>query len=146
MFLRSRVTASSDVEVCGMGCGTGGVPGGYYRVGIPGWVLPLPQPSIPILVLPGPNQSQDHVSAPTMALRRPSWPPPHTMAPRTQIPALEPIQARFSTKYPKVSMKSGVSPKKGDEAWHTPCFKKRSQSHDLEFSDFRYEPAFSRKE
>ena len=34
------------------------------------------------------------------------------------------IWARFHHKYTKVSHESGVSPKYGDEAWHTPSFKK----------------------
>ena len=57
-----------------------------------------------------------------------------------------PIKARFRVLYPKVSLKSRVSPVFVDEACHTPCFKKPLRKHDLEFPRFPYLPAFSHKE
>ena len=103
-----------------------GIPGGYLG----GWYTGLgstpPHPARTIGIaraqpMPGP------VSASTMALQAPCRSPPHTMAPRTQIRPLGPIKARFEVINPKVSLKSGVSSKKLDEAWHTPCFKKPLQ-------------------
>ena len=53
--------------------------------------------------------------------------------------------ARFSLKYPKVSQNPRVSPEMCHEAWHSPCFKKRSIMHVLRFSDFRFgQPSLTR--
>ena len=132
-------------------CGAG-VYGVRYRVG---WGRGSTQPvhiqgqiqvQIQVLVLPGPNQSQIPVSARPPGTPGPSRPLRTPGSSRTQHALLDPIQARFSLKYPKVSHKPGVSSVLVHEAWHSPCFKTASISHDLEFPGFRYTPAFSHKE
>ena len=72
--------------------------------------------------------------------------PPHTSSSHSAYALLDPIRARFSIIYPKVSHKPGVSPKIAHEACHTPCFKKPAVYHDLEFPGFTVLPAFSHKE
>ena len=58
---------------------------------------------------------------------------------------LQPIRARFSCIYLKVSIKPRVSSKSGHEACHTPYIKNSSKCHDLEFSDFQYpKPSLAR--
>ena len=101
--------------------GVGGVPGVVQAGGYRGRGSTH---LVPTLVLPGPNQCQDPLYAP-----RPGTPgplgPPHTWAPHHW--PVQPIWARFSHKYTKVSHESRVSTKYAHEACHTPCSKKGSK-------------------
>ena len=107
-----------------------GVPG-VVRLGwVPGRGIPVYYPAGrckgpggPLLVLPGPNPCHIPGSASTRATPGPSRPLRTPLAPRTQIRPPRPITARFRVIYPKVSLKTGVSPGKRHEAWHSPCFK-----------------------
>ena len=123
------------------GVAAGWVPGGWYT----GY---YPSPTLPtrLLVLPGPNHCR------TRYLRPPGHSRPGLQAlrtprlPSTQICRPGPIRARFRVIYLKYSTKSGVSPKSGHEACHTPYIKNPVESHDLEFPGFPYSAAFSHKE
>ena len=99
------------------------------------------------LVLPGPNPSPRPRYLRPPGHSRALLALPHTRAPRTQYPASRTlIWARFRVIYPKVSQLSGVSPKVSHEACHTPCFRNRPKSHDLEIPRFPLSVAFSHKE
>ena len=112
---RGAVREGCTTQRCG-----GGVPGRVvYRV------LPTTLPGTRTLVLPGPNRWPIPALPCPWALRGPPG-PLRTPSSRTlRYALLEPIKARFSSIYPKVSHKTGVSPKNSDEAWHSPCFKNR---------------------
>ena len=104
---RSYVHVSGVTPACSPVANSGSVGEGYTRGGAvggyPGGVY-YPATLLDLrLVLPGPNQCQTPLSASTQALQGPSWAPPHTWAPRTQIPAWDPIRARFMVINPKVS-------------------------------------------
>ena len=131
------------------GCGGRWVPGvvrwvGTREGGIPGTTQP--------------GQIEAYLSiywycqGPTIArglfLRPPGTPGPCQGLPHTWLLALSilAIRARFNLKYLKVSQNGRVSPKMSNEAWHTPCLKKRLISHDLEFLRKGHWPAFSHKE
>ena len=116
------------------------VPGGVvYRVA--GTL-----PHHPTLVLPGPNHCQGARFCARQALQGALLAPLRTPGSPHSDTRLRPIRARFRPKYTKVSHKSGVSTEIRHEACHSPCFKKGSISHDLEFPGFPLAPAFSHKE
>ena len=125
----------------GVGCtgvgAAGVVPGGWYT----GYL-----PSRAPLVLPGPNPLPDQRFCVHPGHSRPLLGPPHTLGSSHSNGLLEPIWARFSLIYPKVSHKSRVSTLLVDEACHSPCFKNPLKSHDLEFPRNPYTLAFSHKE
>ena len=123
-----------------VGSTRGGVAG-YYREGaIPGTNH---GPSRLHWYCQGPTHACTRAHASSKALQAPPGPSAHLASSRGQICPPGPIRARFSHKYPKVSTAPRVSPVLAHEAWHTPCFKTRPRSHDLEFSVFPYGLAFS---
>ena len=78
-------------------------------------------------------------------LRPPRHSRPAAQALRTPwLPALK--MARSRDLFPKVSHKSGVSPKMSHEACHAPYLRNPLKCHDLEFLRFSISLAFSHKE
>ena len=134
-------------EHCGqLGTWEGGIPGttqlGTWEGGIPG----TNQGPAADWYCQGPTDGPGvHYRVPR-ALQGPAGPLRTPWLPHPLACPSQPIRARFSHIYPKVSPESGVSSVFSHEAWHSPCFKKRPQSHDLEFPRIRYGPAFSHKE
>ena len=134
------------VRWSGGACAVRGVPGVVRCRWVPGEAIPGVLPSGLYWYCQGPTI--DHYER---CLRPPVTPGPcwafrTTGSSHSTYPASGPIQARFHHIYPKVSQISRVSPKKCHEACHTPGFKKRPRSHDLEFPRFPILLAFSAKE
>ena len=126
--------------------GRGSTRGGVQAGWVPGVGIPGTAPSRLHWYCQGPTSSprprfcaHSGTPGPCRPLRTP-------LLPALSIPASGPIRARSKVIYPKVSINLGVSPKKAHEACHSPCFKNRLISHDLEFPGFPNRPAFSHKE
>ena len=102
-------------------CGSWVVPGGVYRVR----TQPVSLARLGArLVLPGPNPLPGPRFCARPGTPGPCQGPPHTWSPRTQYSPWEPNRARFSSKYPKVSINLRVSPVFVHEACHSPYIKK----------------------
>ena len=129
-------------DACTTGYSTGGAAVGT-RGGCSGWVLGgvvyrvLPPTDYPRYLRPlgtpgpcrafrTPSSSHSPYPAPGLSLR--TQPQDPASGPGLSLrTSLRTNKARFRTIYLKVSHKSGVSTKKRDEAWHSPCFKNMVQ-------------------
>ena len=119
-------------------CGTGVVRPGGYREGSTTQRLHR--------YCQGPTNARYSGSAPTPRHSRPCGPSAHLGAPRTQICPPGPNRRDSIINILKLVYIPECHLKKVHEAWHTPCFKKPSENHDLEFLRFPIWLSFSPKE